>query len=85
MVCYNYNWDMRKSICSHMNLVSGSNYGSVIDENVVLPEGESVVKGFSHVPSTQLHEYDIDFTVATYLAAVEDDESEDAIWESYLK
>lgn len=54
-------------------------------ELIVLPAVESVVKGFSHEPSTQIHGDNIDFTAATYLAAVEDDESEDAIWESYLK
>ena len=53
-------------------------------ELIVLPAGESEEKSFSHVLSTQLHGDDIYFTAAAYLAAVEDDESEDDIWESYL-
>ena len=34
MVCYDC--DMRKRICSYMNLMSGSNYGGVTDQNVLL-------------------------------------------------
>jgi len=52
-----------------------------------MPEysGQKVRILFFPVSEDRDEEERLDFLAATYLAAIEDDEEEDAIWEKYIK
>lgn len=53
-------------------------------EIIVLPVDESEISGFYSEEDRQSSGGDLDFLAGSYLAVVEEDEDEDAIWESYI-
>lgn len=54
---------------------------------IQIPEysGQKVQVIYFSVSEDKDEEERLDFLAATYLAAIEDDEEEDAIWEKYIK
>lgn len=54
---------------------------------IQIPEysGQKVQVIYFPVSEDKDEEERLDFLAATYLAAIEDDEEEDAIWEKYIK